>query len=110
MPPSMPQRLGCRACAPCGLCCGAACCCAGFAGVDAGGAVTLRCAPTERPPPRRAASASAATTIAPSINADSMNSHFFIADPPERPMLSNPDPSVDRHHAGGEVEHLDVFQ
>src|SRR2546425_583583 len=44
----------------------------------AGAGVTLRCAPTERPPPRRAASASVATSVAPVIAIQIPSNHLPI--------------------------------
>src|SRR6185503_11764494 len=105
MPPSMPHLLPCCAGAAC------CCCCAGLAGVAAGGVVTLRCVPTERPPPRRfAASASVANTIAPSIRAESRETSFFIGRILQAPMLSNPEPPVHRNDPGGEIEHFDAVE
>src|SRR5690349_13470504 len=105
----MPQRLGCgcAAWAPCPCCCGAACC-AGLAGVDAGGAVTLRCAPTERPPPRRFASASVAT-IAPATSAmQSPINHLPIVCTLLEVMLSKAHAAMDGHDSRGEIEYFDL--
>src|SRR5437016_5997557 len=100
MPPSMPQRLPC--CAGCAGCAGlgAACCCAGFAGAG----VTLRCAPTERPPPSRLASASVATTLAPASTTHIPSNHLRIKAYLQVPMLSKADAAMHGDHACGEVE------
>src|SRR5437016_11791826 len=104
MPPSMPQRLPC--CAGCAGCAGlgAACCCAGFAGAG----VTLRCAPTERPPPRRAASASVATSVALVIAMQIPSNHLPIMETSNSTMLSKSNTAMHGDHAGGEVEYFDL--
>src|SRR5436190_8683843 len=110
MPPSMPQRLGCGCGAACGFaCCGAACCCAGFAGVEAGGAVTLRCAPTKRRPPIRRASASVATSATPQIRTENLSNHLGMTTS-SVPMLSKPDAAMDGDDAGGEVIDLHLAE
>src|SRR5687768_183216 len=117
MPPSArPPRIGSQrlpvwAAAGCVPCCAGAACWAGFAGVCAGGAVTLRCAPRLRPPPMRRASTSVATSAPPSARIPLKRSHLPIGSTSEPVIvLSNADPSVDCNHAGRKVKHFDLRQ
>src|SRR5260221_14530283 len=66
-------------------CAGGAVCIIGAAcgAALAGGGVTLRCVPTERPPPRRLASASVATKLAPMIAMQIPSNHLAIKETSE---------------------------
>src|SRR5882724_3621413 len=104
MPPSIPQRLPCCAGCACGADCWGAACCAGLAGAG----VTLRCAPTERPPPSRLASASVATRLAPASTTHSPSNHLRIKAYLQLPMLSKADAAMHRRHACGKIEDFDL--
>src|SRR5207248_2139358 len=78
-------------------------CCAGFAGAG----VTLRCAPTERPPPSRLASASFATRLAPASTTHIPSNHLRIKAYLQLLMLSKADAAMHGNDPCGEVEYFD---
>src|SRR5687768_8970653 len=98
------QRLPVAAGAACWPCCPDAVCCAGLAGVCAGGAVTLRCVPTLRPPPMRRASASGTTSAPPRRMMPAAINHFVMLRTSESTMLSKTHASMYRDHAGRKVK------
>src|SRR5687767_688943 len=109
MPPrARPPRIGSqRLPVAAGAACPGFCCCAGaacFAGVCAGGAVTLRCVPTLRPPPMRRASASGTTSAPPRRMMPAAINHFVMLRTSRSTMLSKTHASMDRDHAGRKVK------
>src|SRR6185436_921131 len=114
MPPSAsPPRIGSqRLPVWAGAACAAFCCWEGaaFAGACAGGAVTLRWAPTVRPPPIRRASASGTARTLPSRMIPSAINHFVMLHTSRPTMLSKTPAAMDRDHAGRKVENFDLVE